>query len=228
MLKCWSAGLVVGLIVVSSGASAQIRKAHGAYLFRVKFTKGQIIRYGIDSQVSMSKGAKPIHAGGPMSSKVLSVNGDKATLEITSGPISMNGRVLQEAKNVRVEEDTRGNVVGGTSQQIGLVFPQKAVKPGQSWDGQATLPSASGNMTKVNAHYRFIGMKTVGGHKAAQVAATFNMSSPIQAAGRGMIYFLAQDGSMLRTDMTLKSTGQPGASGPQGMSLNVRVVINRH
>jgi len=228
MLKCRNVLVVALALCIAASSNAQIRKVKGGYLMRVKFVKGQVIHYGLDSQVSTPQTSTPINATGPMTLKVLAVKGDVGTLDITSGPMSVNGSVVAQAKTARVEEDSRANVVGGVShQQVGMVFPKGPVKPGQTWDGQASLPSSTGAMSKVNAHYRFIGLKSMNGKRAAQVSTSFEVTSPIQAVGHGSIYFLVSDGSMLRTDLTLKSTSASN-SGVMGAGMNVHVVIARH
>lgn len=214
------------LVVGAPTAQAQITKQGDAYLFRVKYTKGEVIRHVMTMNFDMGMGAPGGKKPAPMTSqstqKVLSVSGDKATIEVTMGDVA--GTKIPKQK---ITMDSRGRPSGGGSAQgnISVALPEKAVKVGSTWTGD--LSGAMGGTASANATYKLLGFKTVGGKNAANIA--FTVKGNVQGmamSGTGTVLMLTSDGSMYSTSMamTMNMPAQQKGAKPMNMKMSMTMV----
>jgi hypothetical protein len=176
---------MLGLIGVARMSSAQVTKTGGAYLLRMKFFKGQKLSY---LMTSSSTGVKMEI---PFIMNVTDVTGNVATINLTVGPASvngkraMNGNTPAKAQVVTIQMDNRGKVVKssqpGAQGMAGVVLPEKPIRIGETFPVDSTTPMGGMNM-KVTGRYRFAGIKNVNGKQAAQLAVMLSGSGTGGAA----------------------------------------------
>lgn len=189
------------LAALATSASAQIVKRGNAYLFRMKFAKGSVTKYKVNSTImglgSSSQGMKVMI---PMSWKVLDVIAAVATVEATVGPVTIGKQTMMQPSVNTVQIDNLGRQVGGgqMGRQINPTFPVKPVKVGSAWTA-ANEVGTGAQTTKVTATYKFTGIKTVAGKKVAELA----ISMKGQASGTGTMQLLVSDGSLYRSTLNM-------------------------
>ncbi len=200
--------LMAGLCLVSSSALAQITAKNGLYDFRVKLTSGQKLSY-VNSVVAMGG----IKVDMPISMKVLSVTGGKATVETKTGPGRMNGQAMSEnAVTEKAVIDLKGQPVGAGSTGTGTVFgaaPKKPVKVGATWTGKAPTGDTGIGMKDITATYTFVGVKSVKGKQVAEIKVTIKGSGDSSMTGGGIVHLLTSDGFLQssKLSMALKMAG---------------------
>ncbi|CAN5423172.1 hypothetical protein BH11ARM1_BH11ARM1_11310 [soil metagenome] len=195
-LKVVAAGFFAFALMGS--ASAQIKASGGGYLMRVKYVKGQTLKYKTVTSMVNSKDqkAKPLKIDCPIVMKVSNVVKSLATVAATVGPVTMGKTVIQPAQDAEIKLDTKNSPSGGampsTSQLVSATFPAKAVKIGTTWSNVTGIPSVTGGMANAKATYKFGGLKTVNGKSMAVV--TFTLSGEV--SGTGTLLLLASDGTL--------------------------------
>lgn len=214
------AGLAFGLLAAPAVAPAQVTRQGDGYLLRVKFTKGQTIRYTIANSISTSAqgNSTPQAMSIPLSIRVMSVAGNVATLEASVGP--MGGQSQPQRQTMRM--DTRGKVVGGPAEGIqsltGVAMPQGPVRIGQSWKDTVQVPSPLGPISSTTT-YTFRGIKSVGGRSVAELDITMTgKGSSLGLTGSGKVQILVSDGTLQGLNMTQRAT----LSGAIGQAPNSR------
>jgi hypothetical protein len=213
----------VASLALPAISGAQIKKVGPGYLFRVKFTQGKVLKYGISSNVNMPSAGRTFAVSGPFSLKVLSINGDTATLQATIGPLSANGRAMNKPQIMTIKENTRGKVVGGgasSMQQMSIALPEKPVSPGSTWTGETSVAGGMGP-THVSAKYKFVGIKNSGGHQMAQLAITVSSSGSATTSGTGTVFLLMEDGSLWSSTTNMSISG--AQTGGNAMKMNIVV-----
>lgn len=187
---------------LGTAAQAQVTKSGSGYLIRMKFTKGSIMRYTSNTTVRFSGTPKPITVSGPMIVQVTNVQGDVGTLHTTVGPMKMSTGGSQPAQTTDIKENSRGKLMSGAgAAQMNVVLPEKPVAPGATWTSSTPLP---GGMGTVNAKYKFVGVKSMGGKQVAQISVTMTGAGKTAVSGNGAVYLLASDGSMFATTTNMK------------------------
>jgi len=189
------------LSALSAQAGAQIVKRGNTYLFRMKFTKGSITKYMVNSSVGgPSMSGQGIKVSIPMAWKVLDLAAGVASIEATVGPVTVGKQTMMQPSVRTVKMNSLGKQVGGemVGQQLTPAFPARPVKVGASWS--ATMPVGMGSQTtQVTATYKFIGVKTVDGKQVAELGIA--MSG--QANGTGVMQLLTSDGSLYRSTLNM-------------------------
>lgn len=218
--------------MIPSLASAQIKKVSGgAYLMRLKYTKGQVSHMELTTAITgMPPGQGGATADGKMTaimqthSTVQTVTNGNATMLVSVGPMTLNGKtVVQETKPQSVTVDPQGRPVGGAggqSQGFGTRMPDKAVKVGESWS--APLPMGHGTMgggSGGTATYTFKGVKKVDGKQVAVV--NMSVKNPQIKSGSGTLYLMTSDGAIYKASLVL-NTVNPQSGAPMSMTVTIR------
>lgn len=216
-------------VLIPAVASAQIKKvAGGAYLMRLKFTKGQTIHLELAESIS----GLPPNAGGASAdgklavvmqtrSTIQSVTNGAATMLVSVGPTTLNGKVQGAASPLKsVTVDSLGRPVGaakGQSQGFGTRLPEKAVKVGESWTAPLPIGGAGGG-SNGTATYTFKGIKNMDGKQVAVIGMT--VKNPQIKNGTGTLYLNVSDGGMYKGGVTL-NTINPQTGAPMTMTVSV-------
>lgn len=213
--------------LVPAFASAQIKKqANGAYLMRIKYTKGEVIKQAIDTVVTgLPPGSPGADANGRQhlqvmtNTKIVSVSNGNATMLVSVQQIVLNGHATKQTSAPRsITMDTRGQPVGGSTTQNGATkLPENAVKVGQTWSGP--LPVGNGMSGGGTATYKFLGIKNVDGKQVAVLS--LKISTPQIKSGGGTLYLFASNGETYKTNLSL-STVNPQTKSP------ITVTISSH
>lgn len=201
--------LVLCALALSAGATAQVSKQGSAYLFRVKYSKGQKLSYNLAATITMPPGlaAGPQKLTAPIIMVVKEVKAGVATIDYQAGPFLMNGRKTTEKQSAILKQDTRGRIVSGDATYTNvssMALPEKPIKVGESWKAQTTTSAGGGQPVKMNATYTFRGIKTVKGKSVAVVGVVMKSAEGIAMAGSGDLTLLVSDGSVVTSSTSLK------------------------
>lgn len=211
--------------LISGSAMAQVTKQGNKYLFRVKYAKGQVIKYGMNMSINMGGKSQPMNMD--VTSKVLNVDAKGvSTLEVTS---SMGGGTQT------VKIDSKGKVVGGSSggANFATAMPDKAIGVGESWTGDMAGGAGMGMNAKVK--YTLKGVKTVGGKPCAEISISLTMkgsggtgaqAGAMNATGAGSMYVIMSDGTLQSSSLSMKMN-MSGAAAAQGKNATMVVSMNR-
>ena len=112
-LMMGSAGLLA-----TANVDAQVTKVENGYLFRIKYTKGNITHYQLTTTTTLPPGMagpnsdKPMimNMVAPITMTVVSVTGNKATIKSDVGPMMMNGSALSKVQTQQITVDDRANL----------------------------------------------------------------------------------------------------------------------
>ncbi len=229
MIKFRSIGWAVlaCAVMIPAVASAQIKKvAGGAYLMRLKFTKGQVVHLELTENITgLPPGVGGATADGKLAvvmqttSVVQSVNNGAATMLVNVGQPILNGKpqgAPSPPKSVTI--DSMGHPVGPQKNQSqGFTkFPEKPVKVGESWGGPLPLGGAGG--AGGSATFTFKGIKNVDGKQVAVIA--INIKTPQIKSGTGTLYLTVADAAMYKSSITL-NTVNPQTGAPMTMTVGV-------
>ncbi len=214
--------------------SAQVTPVGGGYLFRMKFTPGQTMRYTMTMSMSgLPNQMKGFNNSSTFTMHVLRVQGDKATIRLDIPAMVMNGQTIRPAAQTQITMDNRGQMVGGAAATNGLpqtVLPEKPLRIGQSFT-QAIKGAPMGAAVAAQATYTLKGFQNVGGRKAAQLAIALKGQAPggpqgsVSFNGNGTMLLTVVDGSLLRSQMAQKMIG-PGPNGSQ-MAITMNMSVTR-
>lgn len=209
---------IIGFLVAlgASGgevAGGQITKQGDAYLFRMRFTKGQKMSYTIKSSARTPDGKVSMSADVPMLSTVKDVKGKIATVQLDIGPMMMNGKAMNQRKqSMEIKIDERGKPVGavGPAQNVSTQLPDKPLKVGGTFPS-TNIVNLGGSQFETKATNKFLGFKRVGSRKVAVISTTATGTGAIQSKGNGMSYVDVADGSLVSMNLTQRMTmsGQP-------------------
>ena len=222
--------VVVGLLAaVWTTAPAQITKQGGGYLLRMKYTKGVVAKYSMTTTSGATSVVPAMNMVMPMETKVLSVTNGVGEVQYVIGPISNNGQAMGQRQTVVAKIDSRGKTLssGGMAQQINnLTLPATAVRPGATWTGVQSTQSAMGAIN-LNATYKFVGVKLVGGRSVAQILVTVQGGNKMIATkGTGSVFLLVSDGSLHSTNLDQNMTLSDGQGG-KPIQMKLKVAISR-
>ncbi len=203
---------------IASDAKAQITPSGGGYLFHQKFVKGKKIVY--DMTVSSNVGGLPqgMQSSGnnqiksSITREVLSVQGKVATVRISSGAMIMNGKSMNPGQSSIIKVDDTGKVIGdsGTAGQGQFNAPNRPIKVGETFKNVTSTNTPMGPI-KVNVSYTFLGLKTVNGKQAAQIAVTSTAAGKMKMTANGTLLLDLGDGQPLRSVTTSNVEVQQGA-----------------
>jgi hypothetical protein len=179
---------------------AQVTKQGNAYLFKMKFAKGQSINYKVKAETT---GTMASVVGMDMGMLVKDVQNGVASVEVSMGQMTMNGKAMGQGGGQGMKQlvkmDANGKAVGGNFSGMSGNLPTKPVKIGDTWSASAPMagPGMNGNM---NATYKFTGFKPIGGKNCAVISVTMTGVT----SGSGTIFINSADGSMVST--TIKTS----------------------
>ncbi|HWA84084.1 MAG TPA: hypothetical protein VG820_11645 [Fimbriimonadaceae bacterium] len=188
-------------------ASAQVTKRGNAYLFRTKYTKGQVITYVMNMK-SSARG-QAINVTMPMTQKVVSVTkSGVATVSVSMGKLLMNGKPIgtgtpATAQKMTFEADSEGHVKGGGQQNTTISLPAKPIPVGGTWTATTNAPTGMGQAMQVTATYKLIGFERKDGFQTAKVSVTMSGSGQMAISGSGTMWLNMADGSMVRDTMKM-------------------------
>ncbi len=234
MLKKWIGIIAIGFGVLGTGglSNAQVTKQGTGYLMRVKYTKGQTLKYNM-AVVSQMKGGPN---GGnmtmnmPMSMTALDVKNGITTLKVTSGPSKMMGQEMPKSEQT-VKVDSRGRVIGGGTSMSSMTgaMPEKPVKIGQVWTQDVDMPmGATGSAMKMKGTYKLI---SVTGNVATMSASVVGGQSGMKMTGSGTMRMRIADGSLdggiLNMVMDMDGPSGGKTKGPQTMTVKIAITIKR-
>jgi len=216
------AGIV--LAAAAAGASAQVTKSGGGYLFRTKLTAGTAQRY-------MMKMTDPVGGQGlaiqmPIRQTVKSVVRGIATVEASMGPVTMGGKPMANSvSTATVKVDSTGKVTGsdGASSPAIQQFPTKAIKLNERWNASFAMGQLGTGAGSVSTTYRLVRITSYKGKPAAELSMSFNASGEVPMTGNGKAFISMADGSPLHTTMSMKIS-QGAGQRPAG---SVRITIDR-
>ena len=193
---------------MSSIANAQVTKQGAGYLFRIKYVKGQVMKYNMaisGKNPGAAANAKPMVMNMPMSMKVVDVKNGVATIESS---VTAPGSKTPQVQTMKM--DNRGNVVGGApgagSMTAGTNLPQNPVPVGGSWTAKAAMAAGM----NANATYKFKSIKNVGGKNVAVIDVSMNAAGQMRAAGNGTMYMSMADCSLVSMSMVMKMASPDG------------------
>jgi hypothetical protein len=194
--------LAGAVLALSCSSLAQIKKVGSAYLFRVKYVKGQTIKLQtVNSVEGIKKGNQPLKINVPVSIKVLSVSQGISTLSLAAGPASMGGKKINApVQQALIKVDSRNAPVGGASNlNLGATYPQAPIKVGQTWTSKTAI-NLGGSPSTMTAVYKLLGVKKVG--KTEVAALSMRVSGVAQ--GTGTMHLSTADGTIQDCNLKLK------------------------
>lgn len=227
-----STALCLAALFCASIAPAQIKKSGGAYLLRLKLTKGQSLRYKLSTTASglptttqtpfIKNGV--MNLSGPMTMTVLSVSGSVATVETRTGPILVPGNPSPLIPEQRVTSQLNefGDPVGDQKGSgFHTHFPKEAVKVGQSWTASVPMTTLGAGRSQAQAKFTFQGIKKLKGKDVGIVAISILPSQQVKG-GKGTMSFYASNGVLAGGALTIvMNNPQSGAAGPVTVSVNI-------
>ena len=221
-----SLAVVACAALVPALSSAQIKKQpNGAYLMRIKYTKGEVIKLTINTTVSgLPPGSQGADASGKQNivvqtvTKVVSVTNGNATVIADVAQVKINGHVTGQAATPRsITLDTRGRTIGSNAGPgLATKMPEKPVKVGETWTG--SLPVGSGIGNAGTATYKFLGIKNVDGKQVGVLSLAIKTAQI--KGGTGTLYLNASDGTMYKAAMNIAAIN-PQTKAPVNMSITV-------
>jgi hypothetical protein len=208
----------LALVALAAGAQAQITKSGSGYLLRVKYTKGSTLKYVSTNTASGMPGqSTTFKVTMPIVMQITDLNDQIATMKMTIGPASVGGSEMNQAQTVTLELDNRNQPAkGGPSPgNVGAALPAKPIKIGSTWTSIAPVATGAGTQ-KLEATYKFRGLKKVGSTSVAEITYTLKGA----ATGSGTLRLLAKDGTIFSNQMRMSTS-------VQGNSLKLLSVMKR-
>ncbi len=169
--------------------------------------------------------------------------------KLTKMRMTMNRSELGELGDVKLVRGKRfGSKALKTADEIkksidqgALIFPVKALKPGDSWKIKQRLPTdlvgSKNRSMDVESVYTFVGMEQLKGLAAAKVTAKVKISireksvqhgvrmvTNLKGSGTSLSYFSVKDGKILKTK-TIISTQGTVIAGAEGQKVNTNLKI---
>lgn len=186
--------LALGILGVAALAPAQITKSGSGYLFRVRYKKGQVIRFASTNTVKgamQGEGAMSVTL--PIVLKVTDTDDKFATIRMTVGPAKAGGQVLTSAQSAVMKLDNQNKAQNSEAgSPVNAQLPEKPIRIGQSWTAMAPINTADGSVQRLDATYKFQGVKTIKGRGVAVVTYKFEGA----AEGSGTMTLLMSDGTL--------------------------------
>jgi hypothetical protein len=183
---------------------AQVTKSGAGYLLRVKYAPGQVIKLTSTNKMVNATTGKAVETSIilPVLLRITGVKAGLAQARMVVGPATYNGQPLIPSKTVVMSLNSRNqatNVQGGAS-SVGATLPEKPIKVGQTWKALAPISTGTGGVQKVEAIYKFVGVKSVNGQGVAVV--TYTISGGV-GKGSGRMTILQKDGTLWTNDLKM-------------------------
>lgn len=195
------------VLALSVLGSAQVSNTKTGYLFRVKYTKGQLMEYRMTAKQIAKKGPALLITS-PFSMRVLSVTNGVAEILASEGPVMLNGKQFQPLGTAQGEMDSRFRPVNSDLRNTTFsgMYPERAIKVGQSWTTPFQLQN-TGVTGKMVATYKLDRFSIVDGQRVAVLKT--KIVGPLAGGGETMVR--VSDGTPQRMVLTLGLTyAQPG------------------
>lgn len=212
-------------------AGAQITKVGDKYVFHVKFTKGQTIRYvmtttakPMSSPRSIAVSQNPLVTISPITMTTLDVKGKISTVQLSLGPMVMNGKEISKVQTAQMQIDDHNQAVNrAKGSPVGAGFPPDPIKVGGSYHADQSAVR-NGEPIRIQGTYTFKGIKTVGGQQVAEIFAVTTTKSKVVTKGTNTIYLSVADGTLVST--TTRQTATTTNAG-KPVSMTTDTVIAR-
>ncbi|MBL8060505.1 MAG: hypothetical protein JNK63_07315 [Chthonomonas sp.] len=225
LLLIGALGLALTTVQAPRPANAQVTKSGPGYLLRIKWVKGQVMKYNITMSGSMMP--KPQVISSIMTVK--DVKNGIATVEskVTMPSTGSSRNTKPQVSTMKI--DSRGKVIGESNGSLTgaatPTFPQGPVKIGQSWKGDMSVSQGM----NLNATYTLISVKTVNGKMIAEVGqrVTGSMGEMGSMAGNGKVEIYGTDGSVRGGNMAMSLTMKSSDSKSQPSKMNFTTKITR-
>lgn len=191
---------VLGLpLLFAASAHGQVSKSGAGYLFRLKFDKGEAVRFKVPVSITNLE-AQPVSLMLHLDLKVLKLQGTLATVKAHLASGSVNGQSLLPDQTHEVEIDNLGKYHGNVSGLSGFAiqYPVQPVRIGGAF--VSPVPTAlgnsalSGNAGSADAVFTFRGFVNTPLGKAARL--TFVVAG--NQAPSGSILVSVKDGVLIR------------------------------
>ncbi|MFN7172425.1 MAG: hypothetical protein ACK4P3_06540 [Fimbriimonadaceae bacterium] len=229
-------GSVLSLAMLASLGSAQITQQGNRYLFRLKLDANRSINYQATSNVNMQgQGADGLKVTMPIRMRITSVRSGVATIESTIGPANMNGNTQGEAQKITSRINSQGNVIGASKGESSVTFiplPRDPIAVGATWESTMPLPSLGAGLpaTNTNTRFRFVGVRTVGGTRVAEISSftTANMQQ-MGTLRMNNTFFLSMADGFLHSGNSSGSMNvsiPTGGAGSKPTQQTVRMTMN--
>lgn len=191
-MKIFRLALVIaGVFALGVSSFAQVTPVGKKYLFRLKLSPKEIIRYAVPFTVQgMDSGQ--VHLELAIRLHVLSVKKGSALVQGYLSPTSLGAQQLDPGRTTQFNVDSRGSVESAKSLGLFIHFPEEAIPVGASFTSPVNTPlmTGKGQTSSATATFTFKGVTTVDGHKVARL--TFIVSG--EAAPRGSVLVDLADG----------------------------------
>lgn len=212
------------LLLLSLPAGAQVTKAHGGYLFRLKLTKGERLKYVIPCVIE-GMGPTPYRVQLGLSLFVEGVSSGVATVDgkVTTGALSAPGISNQKGQ---IQVNDRGQILQQAGSMTGFCinFPTDPVKVGHSFVAPIpvlALNSLGASAGSSQATFKFLGIHGSGKNRVARLKFTVAGNS----APGGSLLIGMNDG-VIRKYFTEYYLTPPSAE-PNSKPLKVTMTILR-
>jgi hypothetical protein len=165
--------------------------------------------------------------------------------------IQRNGKVLkvqreqQGQPNPALPQGLQPNM-GDTMSQFFVPFPDKDLKPGDTWSFKGDMPAPFGGKMTLKTKSTFLGVETVDGVKCAKIKTEFSLPLTLSMAnapnqpgagtmkgavkGTTITYFELSTGQVYQSETEAKSTmsmsGPANPNDPSGQSITVKSASN--
>lgn len=221
----------LGLLGLAFGASAQVTKTAKGYVFRQAYPVGKTLVFNMNGDLGF--GGQSFKMASPTKVKTVSKKGDVYTLEVTSGPMTMNGKAQSmngqapKATTSTMKITSAGKIVDGAAKgpyniMGGMTMPEKPLKVGDKWTGNMNMPQMGGGAVK--ATYNFIGLKTINGKQVAQIGVNLVASGMGEMKGTGTMNILVADGLPLTSLIKIGGNFSAGSQGGGKVSSTINIV----
>lgn len=192
MVNCRRIASVLVALSTVATVRGQILPAKGGYTFRTKYKVGALMSFA--TTISFPTKGSP-YAGKIITTtsavRVLRITNGIATAHIDIGAVKLAGQVLIPPKAVTTQLDA-------SSEYSSLKMPRHAVAIGSTWTAVRVI-NLLGIPQRLNAVYRFAGVKLADGHSVAVI--TYSMNGVVK--GTGSMKLLTKDASIYTNDVSL-------------------------
>lgn len=219
-----------GLLIASFVSVVAFAGAQPSQLLRIKTKAGQSYRYVMNVQTGA--GTQSMKVGMQMAMKVIKVQNGQFTIHTTMGGVTMNGQPAPAAATAQLKNllvvsvmDSRGRILrsetkgvpgmgNSANQGSSVPFPEKPVKIGGTWIGEAEIQGQ-----KVKTTYKLIAFKPVSGRQAAVIHAVPSGMSSFQV--KGPIVFSVELATGFPLSMSMTGTATQGTA-TQNVAMTMR------
>jgi hypothetical protein len=211
---CLTFGVGVAIFAIGAlGAAPQ-------YVLKARYSKGETHSYAIATAIyGYLPNNRPVSMEFDMKMNVLKVSGGNATIQLISGtPKSGQGDLPARFKESTVVLNALNRPVAAShTGQIFAMFPNHAVKVGDTWTGISTLILSGKQGAMVETTYKLDSVHTVEGRSIAELGLTLGGL----AKGKGTALVDVLDGSLLSSDTRITA----GVS--SGKVVPIEIVLKR-